>query len=360
MFKVIKYTLYVLAILVIASSVYIATLPSKFEHSYSIKFDKAPKQMIKNKLLQFNLWKDWAIKDTTQFKVVENRDPLQSSLQSSMVNKQEFKLENEQISDSLIIQKLYTTKERTVQTLTWHLGNYRTVDGLRLELKEELSFSDKLHELLQWENGKRSWLLNLENRLTFLQQQVAKQATDYIVGEVEKTSFGPYHYIYMTGSGNINHLNEQTQQHIIKLEQFLAEQRLRATDKPFTIYNNELTNGDVIFSTALPVKDSIVISATNPIRYGFKASAEVFGVTVKGNPQDVGALWKNFEQTRELTLTTMSKNKYLRYLSPTNVDAVVNKQQQLLWEIQTKKKTLVLDTVNNVTRVAKDSLYQSL
>ena len=360
MFKVLKYVFYVLAIIVIAASVYIATLPSKFEHTYSIMFNKAPKQMIKHKLLRFDQWKDWAIKDSTQFKVVGNSDPLQSSLQSSLVNKQGFKLENEQISDSLIIQKLYTANERTIQTLTWHLGNYRTVDGLNLELKEELSFSDKLHELLKWENGKRSWLLNLENRLTFLQQQVTKKASDYTVGEVKRTSFGPYHYIYMTGSGNINHLNEQTQQHIIELEQFLAEQRLRAMDKPFTIYNSELANGDVIFSTALPISDSIQIPANNPIRYDFKASAEAYRVIVKGNPQDMGVLWKKFEQTKELTLSPMSTNKYLRYTTPTNGDSFLDKQQQLLWEIQTKKKEVVLDTLENVTTIAKDSLYKPL
>lgn len=360
MFRVLKYVFYVLAILIIATSVYIATLPSKFEHRYSVQFDKAPKQMLQQKLLQFDQWKDWAIKDSSLFKVVPNRDPLQSSLQSSLVNKQEFKLENEQINDSLIVQKLYTSNERTVQTLTWELGNYRTVDALNLEVKEELSFSDKLYELLQWKNGKRSWLLNLEHRLPFLQQQVAKQASDYTVGAVEKTTFGPHHYIYMTGSGNINHLYDQTQQHIIKLEQFLAEQQLRATGKPFTIYNNDLANGDVIFSTALPISNAIQISATNPIRYGFIVSAEVYGVTVKGNPKDLGVLWKNFEQTKELTLTSMSTNRYLLYKTPTKLDNLVDKQQQLLWEIQTEKKEIPIDTVQNVTRIAKDSLLQSL
>lgn len=360
MFKVLKYVFYVLAILIIATSVYIATLPSKFDHRFSVQFDKAPKQMIKRKLLQFEQWKDWAIKDSTLFKVVSNRDPLQSSLQSSLINKQEFKLENEQINDSLIVQKLYTNNERTIQTLTWKLGNYRTVDILSLEVNEELSFSDKLHELLKWKNGKRLWLLNLEHRLPFLQQQIAKQASDYTLGAVEKTTFGPHHYIYMTGSGNINHLNDQTQEHIIKLEQFLAEKQLKAVAKPFTIYNNDLANGDVIFSTALPINDSIEISVANPIRYGFMASAEVFGVTVKGNPKDIAVLWKNFGQTKELTLTTMSTNKYLLYKTPDNIDNVVENQQQLLWEIQTEKKEVVTDTLQNVTKVAKDSLFQSL
>lgn len=360
MFKALKYVFYVLAILIIATSVYIATLPSKFDHRFSVQFDKAPKQMLQQKLLQFEQWKDWAIKDSSLFKVVPNRDPLQSSLQSSLVNKQEFKLENEQISDSLIVQKLYTSNEQTTQTLTWSLGNYRTVDELNLEVKEELSFSDKLYDLLQWENGKRSWLLNLEHRLPFLQQQIAKQASDYTVGEVEKTSFGPHHYIYMTGSGNINHLYDQTQQHIIKLEQFLAEQRIQAVGKPFTIYNNDLANGDVIFSTALPISDAITISATNAVRYGFIASAEVFSVIVKGNPKDLGVLWKNFEQTKELTLTPMSTNRYLLYNTPNNLENIVNKKQQLLWQIQTQKKEIATDTVENVIRVAKDSLFKSM
>jgi len=360
MFKILKYVFYILAIFTIATSVYIATLPSKFEHNFSVKLNKAPKQMLKQKLLQFEQWKDWAIKDTILFKVVPNRDPLQSSLQSSLLNKQEFKLENEQISDSIVVQKLYTNKERVVQTLTWNLGNYRSVDVLNLELKEELSFADKLYELLQWENGKRLWLLNLEHRLSFLQHQITKRASDYTVGNVEKLSFGPYHYVYLTGSGNINHLNNQTQQHIIKLEQFLAEQQLQAIDQPFTIYNNELSNGDVIFSTALPINSAIEIDPTNAIRYGFLASAEVYSVIVQGNPKDIGVLWKNFRQTKELTLTTMSANKYMMYKTPSNVNNLEEKRQQLLWEIEFKMKEKSLDTMQNVIKISKDSLYQSL
>ena len=354
MLKTIKFIFYVLAIIVIAASVYIATLPSKFEHVYSVHFDKIPKQIIKNKLLKFEHWKDWAIKDTNQFKVTKSKDPLQSMLQSSLVNKQEFKLENEQINDSIIVQKMYTSNEQTIQTLTWNLGNYRTVEKMTLELKEELSFSDKLYELLNWKNGKRTWLLNLENRLGFLEQQVSEKSSEYVIGKVNKSTFGPIHYIYVSGSGNVNHLMDQTQEHIMKLEQFLAEQQKQSVGKPFTIYNNDLTNGDVIFSTALPISDSIPIKVGSQIRYGFIDGSEVYSLKVKGNPENIASIWKNFKQSKELTLTEMSDQKYLLHNTFANYTDYKSKEQELLWKILTKKE---VDTLSRLTEVVKDSLF---
>jgi len=240
------------------------------------------------------------------------------------------------------------------------LGYYRTIDVLTLNINEELSFSDKLHDILKWENGKRNWLLNINKRLGFLEKQVTKLASDYVLGNVEKTTFGPLHYIYVTGSGNVNHLMEQTEQHIVKLEQFLAEQGINTTGKPFTIYNSSSLSGDVIFSTALPIDRLIEINVGNPIRYGFKELTEVYSLKVRGNPRNIGLLWKNFEQTKELTLATMSSNKYLLHNSSAYFDDIKDKEQQLIWEIEMKKEKIQLDTIKNVTKIEKDSLFQSL
>jgi len=361
MFKVIKYLFYVLALFVIAASVYIATLQAKFEHTYNVQFDKIPKTLLKNKLLEFEQWKSWAITDSNSFKVIKNKDFLQSSLQSSLTNKQEFKLENEQISDSIIVQKLYTTNENTIQTLTWKLGSYRTVNNLSLNIKEELSFSDKLHDLLKWENGKRSWLLSLENRLPYLKQQLAKQASDYTVGAIKKNTFGPVHYVYLTSSGNINYLSEQTEQHIIKLEQFLAENEISIAGKPFTIYNSDLENGDVLFSTALPVNNVVNVNVSNQIRYGFIDATTVFELEVLGNPRDMQILWKNLKESKEVTLTEMSNRKLIIYNTPINDSNVLSKKQKLLWEIEPNKEpNVALDSLKTLVKEPENTLKETM
>ena len=334
-----------IALLIIGASVYIATLPSKFEHTYNVSLNQIPKKALKNKLLKFENWKTWAITDTSLFKVEKNKDPLQSSLQNSLTNKQEFKLENEQISDSIIVQKLYTANQPIVQTLTWKLGKERFVKNLSLELKEELSFNDKLMDIFKWKNNKRSWLLHLHERLTYLKYTPVKQSTDYTVGQVKQNTFGSLHYIYITASGNINHLGEQTEEHIIRLEQFLDNQQLKSSGKPFTIYNNEPVNGNVIFSTALPINKAITINLSNAIRYAYLDTINVYEQEVEGNPENLQLLWRKFKQTQELTLTPMTHKKFVEYITPINSIDNTIKKQKLVWEKQPEIEIQEIDSI---------------
>ena len=360
MFKLLKYLFYIITILIIGASVYIATLPSKFEYTYNITLDKISKKQLKSKLIEFESWKKWAIDDNTLFKIKKHKDPLQSSLESSLTNKQEFKLENEQISDSIIVQKLYTAKQVNIQTLTWNLGKGRYVKAVELKLNEELSFSDKLLEILNRENFRRTWLISLNERLSNLKQtKPIVKSTDYTLSKVKENTFGPLHYIYITGSGNISHLEEQTEEHIIKLEEFLDSKDLNSIGKPFTIYNNEPINGNVIFSTALPISKSININLSNSIRYAFLDTINVYEQEVIGNPENIELLWKKMAQTQEVTFTEMTKNRFVQYISPLNaLDNNISKKQKLVWEKQIvlekiEKDTIAIDSIIRVPKTLK-------
>ena len=92
MLKTIKYLFILVVIALIGACVYIATLPGKFEHHYITSFKKVPKQFVFDKILKFENWKDWAIVDTSRYKVYASADPLQSKLETSMVNAQQLSL----------------------------------------------------------------------------------------------------------------------------------------------------------------------------------------------------------------------------------------------------------------------------
>ena len=347
MFKIIKYLFYILAIGVIAGSVYIATLPSKFEKEYTATFNTIPRAVLKSKLIDFNAWKKWAIEDTLLFKVEASKDPLQSKLQSSLVQNQEYKLENEQITDSIVIQKLYTKGEKTVQTLTWKLGNYRSIKKIDLLVNEELSFSDKLMNLLSWENKKRKWLLGIGEKLPALAAQVGKHAYDYTLSSVKETTFGDIHYIYMTASGSLNHIEKQTEDHIKKLEQYLAQSNIAIAGNPFTIVDNELAYGDLVFSTAIPINNAIEMEKASAIRYDFISMAPVLSITVNGNPQNMVSLWEGFEKTKEATLNEMSTRKYIVYDTNNQIDNPMDKKQHLVWQLSISEE--------NVGKIALES-----
>ena len=337
MFKIFKFLFYLIGIAVIAGSVYVATLPSKFDHEFKATFNKIPRAVLVNKLINFNSWKNWAIEDTLLFKVGNSKDPLQRRLESSLLQKQEFRLENEQISDSIIVQKLYTKNEKAVQTLTWNLGNFRSVDNLKLKIDEQLSFSDRLYNLLGWENKKRAWLLGIGKKLSVLGSTIEEHAHDYTVSSVQKSWFGNIHYVYITASGSLNHLERQTQQHIRQLEQFLGQLHIPIVGSPFTILNNQLENGDLIFSTALPINNAIEVDNNGSIRYGFIEKVPALFTTINGNPQNMVNLWENFEKTKEVVFENMGTKKYIVYKNLGLNGNILQKKQQLVWEILESK-----------------------
>lgn len=310
-----------------------------------------------DKLINFNSWKNWAIEDTLLFKVSNSKDPLQRRLESSLLQKQEFRLENEQISDSIIVQKMYTKNEKGVQTLTWYLGNFRSVENIKLKIEEQLSFSDKFYNLVGWENVKRQWMLDIGKKLNILGNKIEAHAHDYTVSGVQKSWFGDIHYVYITASGSLNHLERQTQLHIRQLEQFLGQLHIPVSGSPFTILNNELENGDLIFSTAIPINDSLQINNDSAIRYGFKPKASALFTTINGNPQNMVNLWENFEKTKEATLENMGDKKYIVYKNLGLNGNPLQKKQQLVWEIlETKaveevQKQEIENTVDNMQSI---------
>ncbi|WP_010522359.1 hypothetical protein [Aquimarina agarivorans] len=341
MLKVLKSLFYLIALLFIGSCVFLATIPSKNSHSYEIKFDNVPKKMIQNQLIHFENWINWAIVDTTNLTIKKNTDPLLSNLKVALPKENVFSIENELVLDSLVLQKVYTKKERSIQSLKWQLGTQKVVNIVSLTLEEQLGFKDKIYDIFKWKNNKRLWLKNLHTRLPLLKQQLNKRASDYSITYSEQQNFGPFHYVYLSASGHVNNISQITQKHIATLEQYLAEHNVTSASKPVTIYNdyNERT-GDLVFSTAIPIATEILIPSELAIRYGKLDSLSVYKMNIKGNPKSTKILWDIFKKTKQTTLTDMSEKRFEIYeINENQTDNYIQWKKQLVWGIAEKKDT---------------------
>ena len=355
MLKFLKNLFYIIALLAIAICVYIASLPSKFTPNYPIALDNVPKKMLEKQLVFFENWKNWAVRDTNTIKVQQSSDPLQSILYNKKKDKTRFKIENEQVLDSLIVQKIYTTGERTIQSLQWSIGDKPIVTKINLELNEELSMKDKIYNLMDWSNPKRDWLLDLHSRLPGLQQKLNKKASDYQITYTGETTFGPYHYVFLSSSGHVDNISKETQKHIIELEQYLAEHNVKISSSPFTIYNdyNE-NNGNVIFSTAIPIATQIYIPGESTIRYGSIDSTNVLGMLVTGNPKSTKALWDNFKLTDKATLNTMANKRFIiNQKNRLTTEDYTQWKQTLYWEIAPKTEESYFNTADTIITIKK-------
>ncbi len=354
MFKFLKSLFYILALLFIGICVYLATLPATKTHTYDISFNNVPKKMIQNQLIHFENWTNWAITDTSNIHIQQNIDPLLSKLKVSPAKENPFKIENEQVLDSLILQKVYTQKERGIQSLHWNLGQQKVVHNVSLTLKEELGFKDKIYDIFKWKNDKRIWLQHLHTRLPLLQQLLNKRASDYSITYSDQKVFGPFHYVYLSASGHVDTITNETQKHITQLEQYLAEHNVKNAHSPITIYNdyNEHT-GDILFSTALPIATQIYIPSESAIRYGHLDSLSVYQMHVTGNPKSTKVLWDSFKKTKKATLTPMSTQRFEVYeIDQIRTDNYTQWKKQLLWGIQPDTKI----TKDSITYISKNSL----
>ncbi|WP_010179857.1 hypothetical protein [Aquimarina agarilytica] len=353
MFKVLQFLFYSIALLFIGSCVYLATIPSKHTYNYDINFDNVPKKMIQNQLIHFENWLNWAITDTSHLNINQNVDPLLSKLQIALPKENAFKIENELVLDSLVLQKVYTKKERGIQSLAWNLGKQKVVNGMSLTLEEELSFKDKIFDIFKWKNNKRIWLQHLHTRLPLLQQQLNKRASDYSITYSSKGTFGPFHYVYLSASGHVNNIANYTQKHITALEQYLAEHNVKSAHKPITIYNdyNE-TTGDLIFSTGIPIATQILIPSELAIRYGYIDSLSVYKMNIIGNPKSTKVLWETFKKTKQTTLSDMSKQRFEIYeIDQNSTDNYTKWKKQLVWGI----KPTISSKNDSITYVSKNS-----
>lgn len=302
--KSVKYIIFILLIVIIGSSMYVAVQPNSYDITRNRTIN-APAAVIFNNVNDFKNWKSWS-------PWVEKEPGLQ-----------------------------ITYPEQTSGTggsYSWvgkdGAGNMKTLATSPYDsISQEMQFGDFPPSKAYWkfekaENGTDvTWGMKSENipfmlkfyaaisggmdkmvgpdferGLEKLDSMVVKSMEDYNVTINGITEYGGGFYLYKTTNATSSNISQVMGQQFGSITKFMQENNIAFNGMPFTIYQDmNMENGTVIMSNAIPVKEKIVITGNSYILCDYIPKLSALKTVLKGNYTNLSEAW-------ETTMKFISEN----------------------------------------------------
>jgi len=303
--KSLKYILFLLLILVIGFSIYIAVQPNSFEVSRTRNI-KAPSAVIYNNVIDFKNWEAWSswaeadpdleitlpenTKGVDGHYSWEDKDgigkmkTIEATTNSSISQQMQF----EDFPSSDVSWK-FNPNENGSTDVTWSISG------------KNLPFMFKVFATVM--GGMEKQIApHYERSLEKLDSIVVNSMKVYSIKINGITEYGGGFYLYKTTNATNSNISKIMGQQYGRISVFMEQNNIAFNGMPFTIYHEmNIDNGTVIMSNAIPVKDKIVITDDSNILCDYLPKMKALKTTLKGNYSNLSEAWKT-------TLTYIAEN----------------------------------------------------
>lgn len=266
--KFLKYLIFLILILIIGFSIYIAVQPNTFEITKS-KTINAPAKVIFETLKDSTKWGEW------------------SKWHSENISQSTFS------ENPLSIQQKITTNDLPASDIQWEFkpnGNGTTDVNWKLRA-ENVSFGTKVKAFLK--GGFDNVMgLNNDDSLDQLNDAVIKSMKVYTIEINGVTDYGGGFYMYKTTASTASNISNEMAKQYADILNYMNSNTIPMSGMPFTIYlQMDRSNGEVIMSNAIPVNNEVTVAEDSTILCGFMERTSALKVTLKGNYTNLQEAW---------------------------------------------------------------------
>ena len=303
--KSLKYILFLLLILVIGFSIYVAVQPNSFEVTRT-KTIKAPSAVIYNNVIDFKNWEAWVAWVENDPSTIITLSEKTKGIGGSYSWKDKDGIGTmktlETVSNTSIGQELqfddfhpskvnwtFTPNEDNSTNVTWNISG------------EGLPFIFKAFNVVMGSMEKQIGP-NFERGLEKLDSIVVSSMKAYSVKINGITEYGGGFYLYKTTNASNANISEIMGQQYGSIGMFMGQNNIAFNGMPFTIYHDmNMENGSVIMSNGIPVKERIIITDDSNVLCDYLPKMKVLKATLKGNYSNLSEAWKT-------TMTYIAEN----------------------------------------------------
>jgi effector-binding domain-containing protein len=298
--KYLKYLLFLLLILAIGFSIYIAVQPNSFQVTRT-KTIKAPGAVIYNNVIDFKnweAWSSWAEADPDMTITLhektngiggsytwEDKDGIGTmktvkAVPNASIN-QQMQIEDFPTSE---VSWSFKPNEDGSTEVTWNISG------------KDLPFTFKTFATVM--GGMEKQIApHYERSLEKLDSIVINSMKAFNVKINGITQYGGGFYLYKTTNATNANISQVMSQQYGSIGMFMEQHNIAFAGMPFTIYHDmNMENGTVIMSNAIPVKEKIVITGDSNISCDYHPKMTVLKATLKGNYTNLGEAWKTTMQ----------------------------------------------------------------
>jgi len=265
--KLIKYLFFLILIVVIGGAVYYGTKDGKFDVA-STKTINAPASMLYENVSDFKNWEEWGpwmaddpdmqitYADTT--KGVGGTYSWTSEVMGNGSMRTASNVENESIDQKIVF---VTPMGESASDVYWKFKPSEEGTEVTWGMKGEHSFMEKIFMAFQSEDFKVTMKKMYGQGLENLEQTMQQEMEKYSVTVEGIKDHGGGYYMYTTAVSSQAELGNKMAPMMGKVAGFMQQNNIAMAGMPFTIYNEwDQANGSVIFSTAIPTSERVIVT----------------------------------------------------------------------------------------------------
>jgi len=295
--KLLKYLFFLILILIIGGSIYLATLNGSYDIKQT-KIIKAPVEVVFNEINDYKNWQHWSPWLEMDSTIVATYPEITSGVNAS------YSWTGKEGGGSMKTISLIPNKE-IIQQIDFGTGstpevywNLKKVDNgteVTWGIRGKNTFTEKAYWLTQGgieKNIKPMYIRGLDLLDTYITKEMEKHSI------VSKgiVDYGGGYYLYLTTSCKITDLDKKIEPMFSEIMKYMEENNLQSSGKPFTINHKwDEENNTTMFSTCIPVSERII--TTGNVLTGFlkpqKTFKTVFTGDYKYNTEAWEAAFKN-------------------------------------------------------------------
>lgn len=300
--KALKYILLLLLLIIVAGSIYVATL----ENTYDVKRTKvinAPAEIVYTKVNDFKTWPEWSPwlgKDTfTELTYGKISSGKGASYSWKSDNKEVGEGSMETLASTIdsIGQKItFVTPWESTSNIYW---KFRPVDSgteVTWGMKGNLDFMSKAYMAFMGGMDKQIGP-DYERGLMKLDSVVKAEMQKYSVTDNGITTHGGGYYLYQTTSCKIEEVTQKMAEMMPKVAMYAKSNSITTAGPPFTLYHKyDTENNAVIMSVAIPVTEKVITDRDSDILRGMLKPFTAVKTTLKGDYKNLKEAWEASEK----------------------------------------------------------------
>lgn len=326
--KILKYLLFVVLILFIAGSIYVATKDGDFEIESS-RTISAPPSLLYREVANLSNWQTWEgwNREGMNLQTGETTEGEGAQIVWDAEDIRDGQIETVEVIPNRSIQQellLNTSTGQASGTITWKFEPQEGVTLVTWTLSGSQSFKEKLAFTLQDRDLQEIFEPIFTQNLQDLQDQVIRKMEVYSINVDGVTEHGGGYYMYTTSAAKLGEVNTRAAQMIDQVRVYMQDNDISISGQPFVIYNQrDMRSGNTIFSAAVPTPNQVITPSGSTVLNGYLEPQKAVKTTLKGNRKNAIEAWEatyTYIEENELEVDPQGQPFEIYLTNPKEVD----------------------------------------
>ncbi len=296
--KIFKYLLFLILIIIIGASIYIATKDGKFQVEQS-KIMAAPPELVFNEVNDYKTWKNWepwsAEADDMNINYGEKTTGEGASYSWNSESMGDGEMSTTKSNPYTSIDQKITFKTpfgESTSDVYWNFEEQGDSTKVVWGMKGEQSFMEKAAFLFQKESLNEMMQPMFKKGLDNLQEEIKEKMEVYSVNVDGVTQHGGGYYMYLTTASKISQVSERMGEMLGEVERYMNKNNIEKVGNPFVLYNqwNE-DAGTAIYSAGYFTPSEVITPAESSVLNDYMPNQRTLKTTLKGDYKNLGEAW---------------------------------------------------------------------